>query len=210
MEIKDNKTGVPMEHYLARYRELDLKEVSARTGLSLDGDGRFALRFLKRRMYAASPEFSLMPENPDDCPKTLLKPAAQMLVMRYLLEGVAAPDSGKLLSYREVPWGNVYDANFQGRCVKRLAYAFASRQDVFAAAAERLGAERVSAGDIAYDFAFFENVRVRLILYAADEEFPPTSQFLFSDSAPFAFTAEDLAVVGDILIDALKETEKSL
>lgn len=43
------------------------------------------------------------------------------------------------------------------------------------------------------------------ILWAGDEEFPPSAQILFSDNFPLSFEAEDLAVVGDISIGTLKK-----
>ena len=43
-----------------------------------------------------------------------------------------------------------------------------------------------------------------MILWAGDDEFPPSSQILFSDNFPNAFQAEDMAVVGDITITMIK------
>jgi hypothetical protein len=76
---------------------------------------------------------------------------------------------------------------------------------MFNRAAERLGGSLNKAGDASYDLMFMGGVICRLILWAPDEEFPPSAQFLFSDNTPAAFNAEDLAVVGDIVITALKE-----
>ena len=36
-------------------------------------------------------------------------------------------------------------------------------------------------------------------------EFPPNAQILFSDNFRYAFTAEDLAVVGDIVLGRMKK-----
>ena len=47
-----------------------------------------------------------------------------------------------------------------------------------------------------------------MILWEGDEEFPPSSQILFSDNFPVAFQAEDMAVVGDISINMLKALAK--
>ncbi len=41
-------------------------------------------------------------------------------------------------------------------------------------------------------------------LWTGDDEFPPASQILFEDNFPYAYQAEDLAVVGDISITTLK------
>ena len=45
---------------------------------------------------------------------------------------------------------------------------------------------------------------MRLIVWAGDDEFPPSAQMLFSDNFPNAFNAEDRAVIGDLLIHELK------
>ena len=49
------------------------------------------------------------------------------------------------------------------------------------------------------------NIYVDIILWRKDDEFPASSQILFSDNINEYFTAEDLAFVGDILITNLNE-----
>ena len=51
---------------------------------------------------------------------------------------------------------------------------------------------------------------VYFILWGADDEFDPTCQMLFSDNFPRAFSAEDVAHVGDISISRIKEAAASL
>jgi hypothetical protein len=202
----NNKENIPLEIYRDRYKTLEANEISMRCGVPFDGErGVFTLTMLGFRLNAAWPDFTLLPEDEGICPKALLRPSAQILVMRYLIEGVRAPESGKYMTYRELPWGEVYDRNFQGRCIKRLAFRFGSRLDAFRTAAERLGGVKLDKGDAAYELVYFENLKVRLYLWAGDDEFPPNSQFLFSDNTPTAFSAEDMAVFGEVMIDALKE-----
>ena len=55
-----------------------------------------------------------------------------------------------------------------------------------------------------------DNLFVKFILWAGDDEFPPSSQILFSDNFAASFAAEDLAVVGDISINMMKALEKKL
>ena len=57
---------------------------------------------------------------------------------------------------------------------------------------------------MAFDIPFINGLTVRLIVWEGDDEFPPSSQILFSDNFPNAFTAEDIAVTGDIILDAMK------
>ena len=202
----DNKQLHPLNHYLPLYRALEPAEVCARCGVTYDA-GAFQFNVLGTAMRAVWPEYRLL--FPQAAPQTeepaRTRPAARLLYLRYLLEGKDLPGTGKFLTYRETPWGSVYDANFQGRCIKRLAYAFGPRPADFARAMERLGAEKIRMGECAYEVAFLGNHRLRIALWAGDEEFPPAAQILFSDDFTFAFSAEDLAVVGDVLIDTLKE-----
>ena len=130
---------------------------------------------------------------------------AKILVLRYLTEGGAAPSTGKFLTYREIPWGEVYFKQFQGRCLFRLAFGFGGKLDAFREIMERVGAQAISSGDVGYELEFMKGLFVRLILWAGDDEFPPSAQILFSDNFPAAFTqGEDMAVVGDVTIDMLK------
>ena len=71
-------------------------------------------------------------------------------------------------------------------------------------AMEKIGATPLEHGDIAYEFEVIDGFRVQMILWAGDDEFPPSSQILFSDNFPIAFQAEDMAVVGDISITMIK------
>ena len=87
----------------------------------------------------------------------------------------------------------------------RLAYGYGSKLSVFEKKMEKLGARKLELGDISYEFEFLNDHFVRFILWEGDEEFPPSSQILFSDNFPLSFEAEDLAVVGDVSIGALKK-----
>ena len=101
--------------------------------------------------------------------------------------------------------GEVYFKQFQGRCLFRLAFGFGGKLDAFREIMERVGAQAISSGDVGYELEFMKGLFVRLILWAGDDEFPPSAQILFSDNFPAAFTqGEDMAVVGDVTIDMLK------
>jgi len=197
---------ISFEHHLNKYGEVSPAEASERTGLKFDKEqSRFTIDVLGHRIYANFPTFKLYPENESNCPKTLCDFQMQVLTIRVLTEGVGTPLTGNFKAYRELPWGDVYDHNFTGRCIKRFAYGFGFKPDVFAKAAEKLSGLKVVAGDTAYEFDFMGNIKCRFILWKPDEEFPPSAQILFSDNAVLIYNAEDLAVVGDIIISVLKE-----
>ena len=84
---------------------------------------------------------------------------------------------------------------------------YGKRIDDFRAIMEAMGAQPIKNGDAGYELEFMPGLRLQLMMWEADDEFPPSAQFLFSDNFPEAFAPEDLAVVGDVTLNAMKETE---
>lgn len=75
---------------------------------------------------------------------------------------------------------------------------------------EDMGAERVKMGDCAYRFEFINNLYMTFILWEGDDEFPPSAQILFDNNFPFAFSAEDVAVIGDVSIEYVSRRMKQM
>ncbi len=206
---KDNKERIPFEHYLSEYQKLDPKEAAKRCGVEYDEERQqFHIRLMGYRYLVDFPEFAVRKEDEDEEGAFLLLDMvpAKIIVLRFLLSAQVVKSSGKYLTYREVPWGEVYFRQFEGRCLMRLKFGFGFKLDKFAEGMEKLpGVKKLSLGDVSYEFEFINGLHVRFILWAGDEEFPPSSQILFEDNFPYAYQAEDLAVVGDISITTLKK-----
>ena len=205
---KDNKERIPFEHYLEEFAKLNPEEASMRTGIPYHKETKeFQVRMMQKEFLVSWPDCTVRKADPADegygaAEDTV---AAKIMIIRLLTRGVAAVSSGKFLTYRDVPWGEVYYRQFHGRCILRLAFYYGNKQEAFRAAMEKIGAKKLSDGDVSYEFEFINDYYVRFILWAGDEEFPPSAQILFSDNFPLSFEAEDLAVVGDISIGTLKK-----
>lgn len=199
MEITDNKTGVPLEHYSAVFAASDPEQLSRTSGVPYE-DGSFHLTMMGREIEVRWPEMTAVWRESG----AESKPNVKILCARRILEGRSAPFGGKMLSYVEMPWGNVYQKQFDGRCVKRLAFGFGNSPERFSEACRSLGGVPAKGGDASFDILFLDGLIVRLIIWEGDDEFPPGAQFLFSDNFPAAFSAEDIAVTGDIILDAMK------
>jgi hypothetical protein len=189
-----------MKHYAAIYRTQDPQEIAARTGLAFDADASvFHLKLLGTPLTASYPEFDIVPE---------ANPYEKLLIIRYLTEGAYVLPSGKLLSYEELPWGSVYMQNFRGRVIGRLAREFGRGTKPFPDIIESMAGlnyDKISIGDYGYRIEFIDNLYVSVIYYEGDDEFPASFQVLFDDNIKYAFTAEDVAVIGDVLIGRLRK-----
>ena len=208
-EIVNNLQGKPFEHYSAMYRELDPEEAARRCGVQYYAEDReFEVVFMGNRYRVSFPEYDtrcIDKKYPADQLNGLGK--GYILLLRHLIEGKRSPWNGRFCAYKELPWGDLYSQQFAGRCLNRMAFTYGKRIDDFRAILEKMGGEPIKNGDAGYELEFMPGLRVQLMLWEADDEFPPSAQFLFSDNFPEAFAPEDLAVVGDVTLNAMKETE---
>lgn len=180
---KDSKERIPYEHYLEVYQNADPAEISSRCNVPYDAEKHeFTVSLMGVSYRISWPEYRVQHLGDDGTDGPVIgwypleeKPNAKILVLRYLTEGGAAPSTGKFLTYREIPWGEVYFKQFQGRCLFRLAFGFGGKLDAFREIMERVGAQAISSGDVGYELEFMKGLFVRLILWAGDDEFPPSA-----------------------------------
>lgn len=199
--IPDNKNGIPLEHYREQFASLSAEKMSERSGFEFcKSNSSFKFRFLGREVLLSYPDMVLSYASGEP----IDNPATRILLARAAMEGLKKPSSGAFLAYSEVPWGNVYLQQFKGRCIMRLAFGFGSRLEEFEKACLALGGVASTGADKCFEIEFLDDLSLKLLIWAGDDEFPPSSQILFSDNFPAMFTAEDMAVVGDLLINAMK------
>ena len=204
MDVQNNKEQVPFEHYVTRYRVLDPGETARRCGVAFDeAAGVFTLRLLDAEYRLHWPEYAI--ESDDAGAFALRNVPCQTFLLRFLLEGSAAKASNRFVTFREMPWGEMYIQPYTGRVLTRAAFTFGTKVAKFAAACEKMGAIRLPHGDAGYQFEFLGGYRMQIMVYAGDDEFPPSAQVLYSDNFESGFAAEDRVVAGDLLITAIKK-----
>lgn len=206
MEVINNKTENPIRIYQEKFKTMDPEKMSRKSGCKYE-NGKFTIPFLNRTVTLTFPEMKTYYED-----GTPTADYTRILLSRYCMEGVSALSTGKMYSYPEMPWGPVYERQFHGRCISRMAGTYGHNIQGFKAGMESIGAKeardengKLPAGsDAAYDFDLLPGLTIRVLFWAPDEEFPANAQVLFSDNFPLAFTAEDIAVIGDVFLNAMK------
>ncbi|MDR1930823.1 MAG: DUF3786 domain-containing protein, partial [Treponema sp.] len=119
----DRKTPAErsLDHFRKIYRTLESAEIARRCALPFDREeSSFLLRYMGAEYRIPFPDFELLPPPGEGPPRD----SERILFLRYLCAGKYAEAAGRRLSYREVPWGDLYFRNFEGRCIKRLARTF--------------------------------------------------------------------------------------
>lgn len=204
---KDNLEMRPFEHYMELYREADPAEICARTGLRFDEETKeFYIRVMNKGYFISHPDFAIRKEDEGDHSyHSLLEfHKTRIFVLRFMIESKMMPSSGKYVTYRDIPNGDLYFRQFQGRCIFRLKFGYGFKLDKFEEGMKQMGGTPVKMGDVAYAFDILEGLSMIFILWEGDDEFEPSAQILFSDNFGTVFKAEDLAVAGDIAIGNLK------
>lgn len=202
MQFINQKEEAPFAFYKERFTAADPAEISARLGLPFENGG-FSVTLLGTTYRISHPDCVFSADREDALGVTSL--TVQVLLLRLLLLGKPAPETEDFKSFSELPWGEVYQKPFSGRILNRAAFTFGTRLDDFRRAAEKLGGKPISQGDAAYEFRFTENYRLRLILWEADDEFPPSAQLLYSANFPLGFSADDRVIAAETLLNSLKQ-----
>lgn len=200
MQIENHKEEVPFSYYENLFRDLDPAEAAVRTGAKWGGK-EFYVNLLGREYAIAHPDYALRALDGGKEPPL----PTQTFLLRYLLEGKSVADMGTWLTFREMPWGELYIKPYTGRVLTRAAFTFGTRIAAFRTACEKMGARPVNHGDAGFQFDFVGDYRMQILVWEGDDEFPPNAQVLYSDNFANGFAAEDRVVAGDILISAIKE-----
>ena len=195
MHIENHKEEVPFSFYEEKFKTLDPADVVARLPFVTFDGAAFYLALLGTEYTITWPEYAIEP-----------KPAlpVQTFLLRRLLEGSTKVWLGTWKTFREMPWGEMYNTPYTGRVLTRAAFTFGFKLPKFAAACESLGGRKLSHGDEGYEFDFFGPFKMQILMWAGDDEFPPSAQVLYSENFADCFAAEDRVVAGDILITCLK------
>ena len=189
MQIENHKEEVPFAHYCERFAALDPQEAAARTGTPFE-NGAFRITLLGHPYRITHPEFSISGEG-----GTALKSLpAQTFLMRWLLEGKQTAGAACEGSEQAAA----------GRVLQRAAFSFGTRLEAFRAACTAMGGLPLQAGDAGFEFTLLGNYRLRMLLWAGDDEFPPSAQLLYSANFVDGFAAEDRVVAGDLLCNEIK------
>ena len=200
MQIENHKEEVPFSYYENLFRDLDPAEAAMRTGAKWDGK-EFYVNLLGREYAISHPAYTIRALDGGKEPPL----PTQTFLLRYLLEGKAVSNKGTWLTFREMPWGELYIKPYTGRVLTRAAFTFGTRIAAFRAACEKMGATAVNHGDAGFQFDFIGGYRIQILVWEGDDEFPPNAQILYSDNFSEGFAAEDRVVAGDILMSTIKE-----
>jgi hypothetical protein len=189
---------------IARLKGKDLEERCAAAGYTYDRRG-IEIQFLGQR-YVLDP-FGHLLECADDSEEHAL--TARILILHYLEKASGAPPSGKMVGFDQLVGGRFYGGPFRERVETPLARAFAGCPEELVRASQPLGGNRAGYGDGSVILHPFPRVLVGLVVWRGDDEVPSNGKVIWDAGAEDYLCAEDIAVLGEFVVNALKRGAKN-
>lgn len=187
-------------------KDLPVDQLAETSGFEWVAPNVLQVPFLTRSYEVRCPDFQFLDtSNPQPVPIQ-----EEVLILHYLMGKPPLSVSGHWVAYREIPGATFYFSAFLKRAVDPLKHTFGSDVHLLVRASERLGAERIDAGDAGFQYLVFPKVPMQWVLYGGDEEFPAEAGILFDQSIGSMLSPEDIAWMAGMVVYRLMAIARSL
>ncbi|MBI5564203.1 MAG: DUF3786 domain-containing protein [Chloroflexi bacterium] len=193
-----------IEEARSRLGALTPEEIVARSGCTFEGDGRYRLEFAGR-MYAIDQSFTVRRADTGDEAASF----TQSIILMYLATADGTPSFAHWISFHELPDGQFYEQAFRGYSGEELIRGLQSNLEAFQRAALKLNGESIGLGDAAFVFRILPRLRLAVVMYAGDEDFPAQARVLFEATAPRYLSTDGLAILGGQLVGQIVKAAKT-
>ena len=174
-------------------------ELARRSGCRQDTRGDLRLTFLNQEYIVSADDFAVLRADSGEEPSSFVN----SLILTYLANADGTPTSGRWIGFRDLPDGMFYVQAFQGYTGSRLVREMEGDVQAFRRAAKGTGGQRLDLGSAGYAFHVLPRVRLALVLWEGDDEFPSQAQVLFDQTAPHYMPTDGLAILGSQLVGAV-------
>ncbi len=130
-------------------------------------------------------------------------PFWRIVILHYLAIHGRPDRLAPEITFADLQTARTYTKVHDGRTVGRLCGTVGRTESGLRDAAVTLGAHTALGGDMAFDFDVLPRLTLRLVWYAADEEFPPSATILLPRNIEDYFCAEDTVVLSEGLVSRL-------
>ncbi len=177
-----------------KLRQRDPAILAADSGVVFRGEeSRFEICFFAQPYTVSWPDLQVFKPDRQVCANL-----DQAFLLQYLLIADGAPLADSWVSLGGLPNGSFYEQAYSGNV---LARAFRGRPADLKRAAESLGGEPLTLGDLAFRYLALPRIPLALVYWSGGDEFPDSAQVLFDRSASHYHHLEMLAHLGSLLCE---------
>jgi hypothetical protein len=189
----------------AKLRTIDRAVVAERSGATIDQSGNLRVAFLQREYVIDHTAWTVQRAGDGIAPPSLM----QSLILTYLYTADGMLPIDRWLGFRELPNGLFYAQAFQGYTGAALIRDLNGDLAAFKRASEKLQGMALAIGDAGYAFQVLPRLKLAVIMWAGDDEFPAQAQVLFQETASHYLITDGLAIVGSLLIGQLVKAART-
>ncbi len=131
-----------------------------------------------------------------------------ILAIHYLNNADGRQPLGKLKHFREFKEGSFYEPAFNRRTRDILTAIFGADPEPMKEAGRKLGGKIIDSADAAVELGYFPMLPITCLVWRGDDEFPAEASVLFDETAELFFSAEDMAVAGQMAVLELMKAAK--
>lgn len=173
---------------------LEERAKKARADYEKGGDGeKIVIRFFSEPYEIRFPEIEF--HSPS---KNAVSLVTRILLLHYVIRADGSPQTGRWVGYKDIPGGLHYAGVFARRVTEPLLRRFGRSSQLFKETGIKLGGESADVGDASFVLGVLPMISLLYVLWAGDEEFPPTIQLLFDASVDHYLSLEDIVVLGQM------------
>jgi hypothetical protein len=191
-----DKLAPVVQEAQAKLRQIGRTFITDRSGATLDRDGNLRVEFLRREYVIDQAEWTIARAEDGAAPPSIV----QSLLLTYLYTADGTPPTDRWVGFRELPNGLFYAQAFQGYTGAALVRELGGHLDRFRRASEKLQGTLLPIGEAGYAFQVLPRLKLAVVMWSGDDEFPAQAQVLFQESAPHYLITDGLAIVGSLLI----------
>ena len=180
-------------------KQIPVNLLAERTGTSYQTigpeRGEFRLSLIDSPLIVTFPDFRTFDVQDNELP-----PFIQALVIYYFDTADGTRETGRWISFADLPNGRVYASAYQGYTGDDLVKTFRLDVDALRSACEKLGGtSRNDFGDAAYVIWALPRIPILVNYWCGDEDFPSTCKLLFDESVSHYLPVEVCAILGSTL-----------
>lgn len=177
------------------------QEIAERAGVKyLEEESEFLVSCLNKEYHVSFPSGDIYCQGDDE-----IQLDVGILILHYLNSAEGVPVQDQLISFQELPSGQLYINPFHGRAIQPLIKIFGDQPDKFIKAGLALGGEKGDKGDASIRLNLFPRVPILYVIWLGDDEFPASGNILFDASAASYLPTEDYAVAGGMVVFEMKK-----
>jgi hypothetical protein len=175
-------------------KTVDIEEQCRKSGAELQvkaSQKSIVVQYLNCPYLISVPDGAISPADSDERAPIRDK----LLIIHYFNTAKGTPATNRLITFRELPEGNVYFPTFTKRTIKPIVDNFSQQPRLLITVSEKLGGHKVDYGDAAVTIQAFRRVPVTIILWRGDEELPPQGNVIFDANISDYLPTEDITVL---------------